>query len=90
MGETVAGRISIQGTANHGQFQFYKVEFGQGEDPSSWHVIHDIHKTPIIGGALESFDTTVIPNGIYSLQLTVVDVTGNYPAPHRVRIVVQN
>lgn len=88
--QVVAGRISIRGTADHAQFQFFKVEFGQGAEPSVWHVINDVRRVPVVGGELESFDTTVIPNGVYSLQLTVVDVTGNYPPPHRVRITVQN
>lgn len=90
MGETVAGRIVIQGTALQGRFQFYKVEFGQGEEPTSWHSIHDIHRTPVDNGLLEEFDTTLVPNGVYWLKLTVVDETSNFPPPCRVRIVVQN
>lgn len=88
--ETVSGVLNIQGTANHGRFQFYKVEFGQGEDPEVWHVIDDVVKSPVIDGVLQTFNTTVVPNGTYSLRLTVVDVTGNFPPPHRVPIIIQN
>lgn len=88
--ETVSGVLTIRGTANHGRFQFYKVEFGQGQDPKAWHVIDDIVRSQVTNGVLQTFDTTVVPNGTYSLRLTVVDVTGNYPPPHRVPIVIQN
>ena len=87
---TVKGRITIRGTANHGQFQFYKVEYGQGEEPTAWHVISDVHRSPVIDGVLEGFDTAALPNGVYWLKLTVVDITGNFPPPHKVRIVIEN
>lgn len=87
---TVKGRIAIRGTANHGQFQFFKVEYGLGEDPSSWHVIGDVVKAPVLDGLLAEFDTTAVPNGGYTLKLTVVDVTSNFPPPHLVRIVIAN
>lgn len=90
MNAQLSGRVAIYGTAKHGQFQFYKVEFGQGEDPSAWHVIHDIHRNQVDSGVLEEFDTTAVPNGVYWLQLTVVDQSGNFPPPCRVRVVIQN
>ena len=89
-GAVVAGRVAIQGTANHGRFQFYKVEFGQGEEPTAWHVINDIHRAPVVNGTLETLDTTVLPNGVYWLKLTVVDQTGNFPPPCQIRITVGN
>ncbi|MCD6519425.1 MAG: hypothetical protein J7M05_05850 [Anaerolineae bacterium] len=90
MGAVLSGRVPIRGTANHPRFQFYKVEFGQGEKPTTWHVIHDIHKTPVVNGLLEELDTTVLPNGVYWIQLTVVDQTGNFPPPCQVRVTIQN
>jgi hypothetical protein len=66
-----SGRVTIRGTANHGHFQFTKVEYSQGEEPSHWNV-----ETPsILAGAcgqLEELDTTGCPTE-YWLQLTVVD-----------------
>lgn len=90
MGAVVSGRVSIRGTANHGRFQFYKVEFGQGADPTAWSVINDIHRSPVADNVLETLDTTILPNGVYWLRLTVVDQTGNFPPPCQVRITVQN
>ena len=90
MNASIAGRVAIQGTANHDRFQFYKVEYGQGEQPASWHVISDVHRTPVVNGVLEEFDTAGFPNGVYWLQLTVVDQSGNFPPPCRVRVLIQN
>lgn len=90
MNAVVSGRVTIRGTANHGQFQFFKVEYSQGEEPSHWNVVNSIHRSPVLGGQLEELDTTALPNGVYWLQLTVVDQTGNFPSPCRVRIVIQN
>jgi len=90
VGAVLSGIVVIRGTANHGSFQFYKVEYGQGEQPSSWHGMNEIHKAPVIDGVLEEFDTTRLPNGVYWFQLTVVDNTGNFPPPCRVRVLIQN
>ena len=90
MGAVVAGRVPVRGSAAIDRFQFYKVEFTQGQEPTTWHVINDIHRTAVIGGVLEEFNTTGLPNGVYWLQLTVVDETGNFPPPCQVRVVVQN
>jgi hypothetical protein len=90
MGSVVSGQVAIQGTANHGQFQFYKVELGVGPDPSNWSVINDIHRSPVANGVLERFNTQAVPNGVYSLRLVVVDQTGNFPPPCRVQVTVQN
>jgi len=87
---TISGRTAIQGTATHGRFQFYKIEYGQGEEPTAWHVISNVHREPVSNGLLEEWDTTGLPNGVYWLRLTVVDVTGNFPPPFRVRVAIQN
>lgn len=86
----ISGTIAIQGTANHAQFQFYKIEYGLGEAPTDWHSIGGIVRTPVMGGDLMVFNTVSLPNGVYWLRLTVVDITGNFPAPFDVRVVIQN
>ena len=89
-GQTVSGLVSIVGTANHGEFQFYKVEYGIGSDPAGWFTIGDVHRSPVINGQLAQFNTSVVPNGALTFRLTVVDKTGNYPTPYRVTVQVQN
>jgi hypothetical protein len=85
-----AGRVVIQGTANHARFQFYKVEYALGEQPGPWNVIHDIHRAPVVNGWLEELDVSNLPNGPCWIQLTVVDQSGNFPSPCRVRILIQH
>ncbi|MGI6368527.1 MAG: hypothetical protein ACOX2L_09275 [Anaerolineae bacterium] len=86
----VSGVISIRGSAQHPAFQFYKVEYGVGEDPAGWNSIGDTVGSPVEGGTLATLDTTALPNGVYWFRLTVVDNTGNFPPPHRVRVVIAN
>jgi hypothetical protein len=90
MDETVSGQISIIGTAKNERFQFYKVEYSIGDQPSEWHVIGDTHQQAVSEGFLESLNSAALPNGPIWLQLTVVDQSGNFPAPCRVRIVIGN
>jgi hypothetical protein len=90
MGAMLSGPVVVQGTASHARFQFYKVEIGHGAQPTSWTVLNETHAAPVIGGVLEQFDTTRVPNGLYWLQLVVVDQSGNFPPPCQVRVTIQN
>jgi hypothetical protein len=90
MNAQVAGVIAINGTANDARFQFYKLEYAQGEQPGAWHVINSTHKNSVASGVLEQLNTAALPNGVYWLQLTVVNESGNFTTPCRVRIVVRN
>jgi len=90
MNEKISGHVVIRGTANHGRFQFYKIEYGIGENPTAWHSINEIVKTPVINGPLMEFDSRALPNGVYWLKLTVVDITGNFPPPYQVRVIIEN
>ncbi len=86
----LSGPATVRGTARHGNFQFYKIEHGIGEDPQAWHSIGDIVRSQVSDGVLMQFDSRALPNGVYWLKLTVVDNTGNFPPPHRVRVVIEN
>jgi len=88
-GQVLANEVTIQGTANIASFQFYKVEYGLGEEPQAWHSIGDIRRTPVVGGTLAVWYIAGFPNGIYRLRLTVVDISGNFPPPHEVRVIIQ-
>ena len=90
LNQTLSGQITIQGTANHERFQFYKVEWGAGESPEAWHSINEIVRTPVVNGPLMSVNTAALPNGVVWFKLTVVDITGNFPPPHAVRVIIQN
>ncbi len=86
----LSGAVTIRGTAQHPNFQFYKIEYGIGENPDAWHSINDIVRTPVNNGVLMEFDSRALPNGVYWLRLTVVDITGNYPPPYQVRVIIEN
>ncbi|MHB1006819.1 MAG: hypothetical protein ACYC3S_14415 [Chloroflexota bacterium] len=72
------GSVTVQGTATATNFQFYKLEVGVGASPTSFSVIGDLQKSQVTGGTLGTWDTTKVPDGAYTLKLTVVDNTGNY------------
>jgi len=83
------GVVQIRGTANIRDFQFYKVEFGIGDKPWAWSVIGDnVVRKPVVDDLLVTWDTSKVPPGVYTLQLTVVDITGNYPPPCKVTVSV--
>jgi len=87
--QVVAGQVSIRGTARIDQFQFYKLEYGLGEDPQQWHSIGDINRTAVADDVLGIWDVSGFPNGAARLRLTVVDATGNFPPPCELRVVIQ-
>lgn len=78
MGQEVRGVVSIMGSASVPSFQFYKVEFGFGPNPTSWSVIGDLHREPVINGQLELWDTRGLPDGVYTLKLQGVKQDGNW------------
>lgn len=74
----VNGMVEVTGTAVATNFQFYKLEFGTGENPTQWSVIGELHRAQVTNGTLGTWDTSSLPDGQYVLKLTVVDNTGNW------------
>ena len=74
----VRGIVPIIGSASVPDFDYYKVEFGYGPDPSQWALIGSMHETPVVNGQLEIWDTTTLPDDVYSLRLRAVKHDGNY------------
>jgi len=92
LNQVVQGHVPVRGTAGGASFQYYKVEVGPGSSPKSqeWTVVGQLHRNPVAGGVLETFNGGAYPPGTYTLRLVVVDQTGNYPEPCRVTITVQH
>lgn len=88
--EVVSGGVSIIGTANHDAFQYYKVEYAPGANADGGYGYLAGGSSPVVNGVLGNFDTNALGNGTWTLQLIVVDQTGNFPEPCKVTIVVQN
>ena len=66
----VNGRIEITGTAAGEGFQYYKIQVGQGLNPSAWIQIGGTI-TPVENSLLIEWDTTGL-SGLYAIQLVVV------------------
>jgi hypothetical protein len=82
------------GTATHENFLYYKVEYAPGEDVDAgaegvFAYLGDA-RVQVTGGLLVSFNSANLDNGAYTLRLTVVDASGNFPPPCTVNIVVAN
>jgi penicillin-binding protein 1C len=64
----IRGVVEIIGNARGGP---YRLEYGTGLEPTAWTPIGPEHGEEIQNGRLESFDTTGLPEGIYTLRLVV-------------------
>ncbi len=87
--QTIGGVVEVRGLANIDSFQFYKVEFGFGHNPSEFHVIDELKYSPVNGGVLAIWNTAGL-SGSVTLRLTVVTTDGNYPSPCDVPVIVQS
>jgi LysM repeat protein len=84
----VSGMVTIRGNATHENFKFYKLEYGAGSNPASWSWFFG-GEFPIWQGTLGALNTDVLPSGTYTIRVTVVDQSSNYPPPCQVTIVVR-
>jgi len=76
----VRGLVPIEGSATHPDFQKYEIHYGPEPNPGDqWTPIQGSPFTvPVVQGRLGLWDTTIIPDGLYSLRLRVVRLDGNY------------
>jgi hypothetical protein len=77
---SVRGQVPIEGSATHPQFQKYEIHYGPEPNPGNqWTPIGGSPFTvPVVQGRLGLWDTTIIPDGLYSLRLRIVRLDGNY------------
>ena len=97
--QTISDIVPITGRAQHEQFDFYKLEFAPGANATQGFTWFDgsdrsgsggAKGLPVENGTLGHFNSTGVANGAYTIMLTVVDTSSNYPTPCRVTINVQN
>ena len=97
--QTVSGLVPITGRATHEQFDFYKLEVASGANASQGFTWFDgsdrsgsggAKGPPVDNGTLGHFNSAGVANGAYTIRLTVVDTSSNYPTPCQVTINVQN
>jgi hypothetical protein len=85
----IAGIITILGNARPGDFRLYKLQYGQGINPSQWVPIGGEHYNRVDNNVLEYWDVSQMPDGLYSLELGVVEGNGNYRTA-RIQVIVEN
>jgi membrane peptidoglycan carboxypeptidase len=66
------GVITVTGNARGGDFNFYRLAFGEGLNPAQWIQIGPDHGNQVENNVLEYWDLHGL-DGLYSLQLTIVD-----------------
>jgi penicillin-binding protein 1C len=78
LGGHVRGVVAIRGNARAGDFAFYRLEFGEGLNPSAWSQIGGDHYNQVDNNVLEFWDVRGLQDGLYTLQLTVVENSQNF------------
>jgi membrane peptidoglycan carboxypeptidase len=71
MFEYVRGKVALRGAARPAAFEYYRLQYGQGLNPTRWVQIGADSRTPVASGALGTWDTDGL-EGLYSVQLVVV------------------
>jgi membrane peptidoglycan carboxypeptidase len=90
-GQQVNGLTPIHGTAQFdpAQVQYYKLEIGQGHNPTEWVTFGTTHSQPVVNGVLEQLQADALPPGPYVIRLILVRHDGNYAGPpHQVAITI--
>ena len=81
--------VQVIGSAYSEGFSYYKLEFGVGVSPTAWNFIMQ-GDAPVHDGALGMWNVTDLAPGVYTLQLKVVDHTGNWiDPPCQVQVTVE-
>ncbi len=68
----IRATVPITGNAKGGDFNFYRVVFGEGLNPTEWIQIGPEHGNQVDHNVLEFWDTSAL-DGLYSLRVSVVD-----------------
>jgi membrane peptidoglycan carboxypeptidase len=69
----VGGQVKITGSAAGEFFHFYRLQIGQGPNPTEWIQIGEDSTKPVKNGLLGQWDASGAEPGLYALRLVVVD-----------------
>lgn len=72
----IRGMVPITGTARPPGMQLWRLEYGQGLNPSAWVQIGEDYQQGVDNGYLETWDVSQL-EGLYTLQLTAIDEAQN-------------
>jgi membrane peptidoglycan carboxypeptidase len=77
-GQTVQGTIQFTGTVQAFNFSQYTIEIAPQNAPTAFTVVVGPNNTQVQNGALGTFDTTRVPNGVYTFRLAVYNTSNGY------------
>jgi hypothetical protein len=82
--------VQVTGSAYREGFEYYKLEFGVGPNPRDDEMSFLVRNDASVqSGVLGDWDVSGLPAGMYTLQLKVIDHTGNWiDPPCRVQVTV--
>ena len=66
------GSVQLVGRAASDDFESFVLEWGRGQQPTSWVAIRD-SRAPVQGGVVGAWNTVGLPNGEYTLRLRMRD-----------------
>jgi peptide/nickel transport system substrate-binding protein len=84
----VSGLYEIRGTATHPNLGYWKLELRADATPTYTQLFRS--DQPVNDQVLSVWSTRTVPNGVYWLQLVVVDSAGNAGTPCQIRVNVAN
>lgn len=92
-GMTISGVVEITGVATHPSILWYDVSYAPGAEvtgESQWVSLARPENTQVESGVLVTWDTTIIPDGQYSLALTVMGRDDSFVYQRRVEHLTVN
>jgi membrane peptidoglycan carboxypeptidase len=75
-GASLAGEVTITGSADATVFSYYQLEWGAGVNPATWTLLGGVETTAVRSGVLGTWNTSGLPEGPYVLRLTLVGRAG--------------
>jgi hypothetical protein len=90
--QVLSGTVDVIGSANHENFSYFKLEYANGADAGAAAEYFYLGggNNQVENGWLATVDTQSLNNGVYTMRLTVVDNTGNFPPPCSVTVEIAN
>jgi len=74
----IRGVVSVTGTATHPDFWRYDLFYAPDPNPTGDWIFIEVHENMVNNGPLGTWDTTLIPDGVYQLRLRVIRRDSNY------------
>lgn len=79
-GQSIAGLLQVMGSLSMPNLNRYQLEVGIGQQPTAFGLVDGPIQSPPMGDNvfLARWDTSTVPNGVYTLKLYAVDNQGRF------------